>query len=116
MVSRAGRKERWHMANGNEEWVDPATLRNINKIYEFLEVRTIKAIKQKKRKPRLSYNQLSKATGITPECVQRACAKLAYKFLPFVKIYANSYRTPQGGRITQQVELIRFAEENEKAN
>jgi len=109
MVSRAGRKERWNMANGNEEWVDPATLRNINKIYELLEARTLKAEKQKKRKPRLSYNQLSKATGITPECVQRACAKLAYKLLPFVKLHANSYRTPQGGRITAQVELVRFA-------
>ena len=40
------------MANGNEEWIDPATLRNINKIYNFLEKKTLQAKPNKKRKPK----------------------------------------------------------------
>jgi len=115
MSIRSGKKLKWNMANGNEEWVDPVTQKNIDTIYDFIEHKTLRAKANRKRKPRYSYNQISKQTGIIPQSVTTACKLLAYKLVPIFKLHAISYSTKDGGKISQKVELIRFVDKSETA-
>ena len=109
-VSRAGPKQKWDMANGNVEWVDPVTLYNIDKIYNFLEEKLLYAKRNHRRIPTFTYTKISKNTGINVKSVQQACHKMAYKFIPIIKISAISFRTKNGGKIGQAVKLLRIIE------
>lgn len=95
------------MANGNETWIDPATLRNIERVYEYLAEQTSSARAKKKRTPRYSYQQLSKLLRMNPKQVAFACRQLAYKREPYVRIHAISFGSQTGVKTTEHVELVR---------
>lgn len=107
-VSRSGKKEIWHMANGNTTWVEPATERNINKIYDFLEAEYQRAAKAGKRTPEFSYSQIARKTSIDNRQVQFAIWKLSFLKNPICKITAKSYRGKTGAKTTEKVELLRL--------
>lgn len=107
-VNRAGKKQKWEMTNDNTTWIEPATLRNIEKIYDFLLEKTKVAQKFGRHKPKYSYSQLAKQTGINPKQVQFACQKLAFKIIPYLKITAISYGTKTGAKTTEKVEAMKL--------
>jgi len=107
MTDRSGKKEKWAMANGNETWIDPATRRNIEKIYDFLLARRKESLSSGKKLPRFSYAQIAHETGITPKQVQFACQKMAFKENPYFKIHAVSYGSRRGVKTCEKVELVR---------
>lgn len=107
MVSRAGKKELWKMANGNESWLDVATISNIDKIYTFLESKST----PNNRIKSFSYAAIARATNIKPAQVSFACNKMAYKVNPYFRIKASTIRSKTGVRITERVMLVRFAQE-----
>lgn len=111
LVSRSGRKEKWVMAFDCTSWVDPATLRNIDLIYNFLFKSNVLAERKGGRRPSFSYSMISKHTGVNPRQVQFACQKLAFKKVPYLKITAISYGSGRGVKTAEKVELVRSVKE-----
>jgi hypothetical protein len=105
--SRSGKKQLWIMANNNETWIDPITLENIDKIYDFLLVESKKSWRNNRKTPKYSYSQLSEHTSINVKQVQFACQKLAYKIDPYIRIHAMSFGFSEGVKTSEKVELIR---------
>jgi hypothetical protein len=99
------------MAFDSTTWIDPATRRNIDMVYDFLFNRTELSERTGRRRPSFSYAQLSKETGISPKQVQFACQKLAFKKVPYFKIHAISYGSKKGVKTTEKVELVRSVKE-----
>lgn len=94
---------RWKMLGGNTTWIRDDTLANIDRIYQYLESRTDL---QDEKRPRFTYLQISKETGVGRQQVTFACNKMAYVDPPLVKITAVKYPKNGSARVSEKVELL----------
>jgi len=74
--------KRWDMCNGNVEWVNPITLRNIDLVLDALEKSELKY---------LTISQISKLSGVNRVQVKEVIRLLAYRIDPFVKVVAGNF-------------------------
>ena len=100
---------RWEMMGGNETWIWSRTKINIDKIYKFLEEKTLEAEEKGKRQPSYTYNQIAKELGMDNYSVRFAVQKLAYKRDPYVIIKTSTYRSKKGVKCGERVKIIKFA-------
>jgi hypothetical protein len=101
------RKEKWDMFNGSQLWVNHLTLRNIDRIYDYLAEQCELATSQRKNIPKFSFTQLSDRLTISRRQVMYACLLLAWKRDPYVRIHAVTFRSSQGAKVAHKVELLR---------
>ncbi len=90
--------DKWIMCHGSVEWVNPATLNNVDKVYDFLE----------RRKKRCSISEISKGTAIHRTQVKECVRLLAYKSDPLVLISASNFKE----KVVHQVKLIKKIKQN----
>ena len=96
------------MLGGNETWIRIITKKNINKIYKFLEAKSLEAKDKGKYQPSFTYSQISRSIGMDRRSVMFACNKLAFKNNPYVKIRTTTFRSKKGVQCGERVKLIRF--------
>jgi len=103
---RAQPMEKLEMQNGNTTWIRAETRRNMDKIYDWLEIKFEGKFLGNGQRT-YTFLTIAKAIGVHHNRVSFACNKLAYLKNPVVRLHARKRVSKEGVRTYEGVELIR---------